>query len=133
MGRSPTDARRAQAAALLAVAQTKAFAVGQLVSLDWKLGVAAEASTVAHVDTPYVTLALRVADPSGAVTATSVVLTVSEFKVRADPREREREKEQERGPAHQHGASTIRALCAQRDALAIHSCFGVGGRTCWPR
>ena len=71
-----------QSAALLAVAQTKAFSVGHLVGFDWKLGVATEANTLTRLETPYVTLALRVADPNGAVSATSVTLTVSEFKVR---------------------------------------------------
>ena len=75
-----------QGPALLEVAQTRAFSVGQLVDFDWKLVIATESSSLRQLDTPYVTLALRVADPSGSVSATSVNLTVSEFKVRTRKR-----------------------------------------------
>ena len=43
---------------------------------------ATTSSLCRQLETPYVTLALRVADPNGVVSATSVDLTVSEFKVR---------------------------------------------------
>jgi len=73
---------RRQAANLQAVAQTKAFSIGQLVSFEWKVAMATTSNLCRQLETPYVTLALRVANPNGVVSATSVDLTVSEFKAR---------------------------------------------------
>jgi hypothetical protein len=69
-----------QSSTLLAIAQTKVFSVGHLVGFDWKLAVATESTVCRVMETPYVTLALRVADANGVVSATSVNMTVSDLK-----------------------------------------------------
>ena len=58
----------------------KTFSVGQLVSVDWKIGVAMASSHCDRLATPFVRLVFDVADANGAVTARTVELTYAEFK-----------------------------------------------------
>lgn len=57
------------------------FNIGQLVSLDWKLGVSISSSQCQNLMTPFVTLTFRVVDANGSVTTQEIELTYSEFQV----------------------------------------------------
>ena len=54
--------------------------VGQLVSMDWKLGVSISSSACRSLNSPHVSLLLKVADPAGTVQQHSVEMSVSEFQ-----------------------------------------------------
>jgi hypothetical protein len=58
-----------------------ALSIGHLQSLDWKLGVAVASNHCASLNTPYVSLTLRVADPDNHITTHSFDLSLLEFKV----------------------------------------------------
>ena len=53
----------------------------QLVSMDWKLGVSISSSSCRALNSPHVSLLLKVADPGGSVQQHSAEMSVSEFQV----------------------------------------------------
>ncbi|KAM9300032.1 COMM domain-containing protein 6 [Morus bassanus] len=55
-------------------------AVGQFVDIKWKLGVAMSSDTCRSLKYPYVTVTLKVADPSGQITDKSFEMTIPQFK-----------------------------------------------------
>ncbi|NWI32988.1 COMD6 protein, partial [Sula dactylatra] len=55
-------------------------AVGQFVDIKWKLGVAMSSDTCRSLKYPYVTVMLKVADPSGQITDKSFEMTIPQFK-----------------------------------------------------
>mmetsp|Transcript_84439 Transcript_84439/g.163957 ORF Transcript_84439/g.163957 Transcript_84439/m.163957 type:complete len:197 (-) Transcript_84439:163-753(-) len=57
-----------------------AFAIGQLVGLDWKLGLALASSACSQLVAPYATLTFKVKDSNGGVRVKKLELTLSEFK-----------------------------------------------------
>ncbi|NXX74037.1 COMD6 protein, partial [Urocolius indicus] len=54
--------------------------VGQFVDLKWKLGVAMSSDNCRSLKYPYVTVTLKVADPSGQITDRSFEMTIPQFK-----------------------------------------------------
>ncbi|NWX89197.1 COMD6 protein, partial [Nothoprocta ornata] len=54
--------------------------VAQFIDLSWKLGVAMSSDTCRSLKYPYVTVTLKVADPSGQVTNKSFEMTIPQFK-----------------------------------------------------
>ncbi|XP_013383850.1 COMM domain-containing protein 6-like [Lingula anatina] len=54
--------------------------VGQLIDFQWKLGVAMSSDGCRNLNTPFVTVLLKVADPSGHVTTRSFEMTVIQFQ-----------------------------------------------------
>ncbi|XP_059826400.1 COMM domain-containing protein 6 isoform X2 [Hypanus sabinus] len=54
--------------------------VGQLVDLEWKLGMAVSSDSCKSLNCPYVTIALKVADPSGEIIRRSFEMTVPQFQ-----------------------------------------------------
>ena len=53
----------------------------QLVSMDWQLGMAMSSSSCRSLNSPYVTLQLNIADPSGSLQQRTLQMSVSEFQV----------------------------------------------------
>ncbi|XP_071786359.1 COMM domain-containing protein 6-like [Asterias amurensis] len=58
----------------------KLLSVGQLVDMQWKLGVAMTSDSCRSLNSTFVVMAIKVADPSGKVTTRSFEMTVAEFK-----------------------------------------------------
>ncbi|KAL5460090.1 hypothetical protein EMCRGX_G033511 [Ephydatia muelleri] len=56
------------------------LSVGQLVSMDWKLGVSISSSSCRSLNSPHVSLLLKVANPAGTVQQHSAEMSVSEFQ-----------------------------------------------------
>ncbi|KAL5012805.1 hypothetical protein ScPMuIL_011356 [Solemya velum] len=56
------------------------LSVGQLVDMDWKLGIAVSSDSCRNLNAPYVTMTLRVADPSGCMKTHSFEMSVLQFK-----------------------------------------------------
>ncbi|XP_035176467.1 COMM domain-containing protein 6 isoform X1 [Oxyura jamaicensis] len=54
--------------------------VGQFVDIKWKLGVAMSSDTCRSLKYPYVTVTLKVADPSGQITNKTFEMTIPQFK-----------------------------------------------------
>ncbi|XP_061851541.1 COMM domain-containing protein 6 isoform X1 [Colius striatus] len=54
--------------------------VGQFVDIKWKLGVAMSSDNCRSLKYPYVTVTLKVADPSGQITDRSFEMTIPQFK-----------------------------------------------------
>ncbi|XP_013412764.1 COMM domain-containing protein 6 isoform X2 [Lingula anatina] len=54
--------------------------VGQLIDFQWKLGVAMSSDGCRNLNTPFVTVLLKVADPTGHVTTRSFEMTVIQFQ-----------------------------------------------------
>ncbi|XP_067890424.1 COMM domain-containing protein 6 isoform X1 [Heterodontus francisci] len=54
--------------------------VGQLVDLQWKLGMAVSSDSCRSLNHPYVTMMLKVADPSGEIISRSFEMTVPQFQ-----------------------------------------------------
>lgn len=54
--------------------------VGKLVDLKWKLGVAMSSNNCRNLNSPFVTISLKVADPSGQVQERSFEMTVPQFR-----------------------------------------------------
>ncbi|XP_072332265.1 COMM domain-containing protein 6 isoform X1 [Scyliorhinus torazame] len=54
--------------------------VGQLVDLQWKLGMAISSDSCRSLNHPYVTMMLKVADPSGEIISRSFEMTVPQFR-----------------------------------------------------
>ncbi|XP_009892751.1 PREDICTED: COMM domain-containing protein 6 [Charadrius vociferus] len=59
---------------------TNMATVGQFVDIKWKLGVAMSSDTCRSLKYPYVTVTLKVADPSGQITEKSFEMTIPQFK-----------------------------------------------------
>ena len=57
------------------------FNVGQLLGLDWKLGVSLSASTCPKLQSPFVSLRMRTQDGSGTLQTKCLELTLDEFNV----------------------------------------------------
>lgn len=53
----------------------------QLVDMQWKLGMAVSSDTCRSLNSPYVTLLLKVADPSGHICQKSFEMTIPQFQV----------------------------------------------------
>ncbi|XP_066843720.1 COMM domain-containing protein 6 isoform X1 [Anser cygnoides] len=53
---------------------------GQFVDIKWKLGVAMSSDTCRSLKYPYVTVTLKVADPSGQITDKTFEMTIPQFK-----------------------------------------------------
>ena len=68
-----------QAEVLLTSAISKELHVGELLSLDWKVGVSVASSVCSSLNTPFVTLVVRVADSDGVVTSRAFELSVAQF------------------------------------------------------
>ncbi|XP_069746654.1 COMM domain-containing protein 6 isoform X4 [Narcine bancroftii] len=54
--------------------------VGELVDLQWKLGMAVSSDSCRSLNYPYVTMVLKVADPSGEIIRRSFEMTVPQFQ-----------------------------------------------------
>ncbi|KNC47112.1 COMM domain-containing protein 6 [Thecamonas trahens ATCC 50062] len=68
-----------QAEVLLTDATAKEIHVGELLSLDWKVGVSVASSTCSSLNTPFVTLLVRVADADGVITSRACELSIAQF------------------------------------------------------
>nr|XP_003218706.1 PREDICTED: COMM domain-containing protein 6 isoform X1 [Anolis carolinensis] len=55
-------------------------AVGQLIDFQWKLGMAVSSGNCKSLKSPYVTIAMKVADASGHITSKTFEMTVSQFQ-----------------------------------------------------
>ncbi|XP_069746652.1 COMM domain-containing protein 6 isoform X2 [Narcine bancroftii] len=55
--------------------------VGELVDLQWKLGMAVSSDSCRSLNYPYVTMVLKVADPSGEIIRRSFEMTVPQFQL----------------------------------------------------
>ncbi|XP_062831638.1 COMM domain-containing protein 6 isoform X3 [Anolis carolinensis] len=55
-------------------------AVGQLIDFQWKLGMAVSSDNCKSLKSPYVTIAMKVADASGHITSKTFEMTVSQFQ-----------------------------------------------------
>ncbi|XP_060064354.1 COMM domain-containing protein 6-like [Ylistrum balloti] len=54
--------------------------VGQLVDLKWKVGVAMSSDICRSLNSSYVAMAIKVADPSGKVTSHKFEMSVQQFQ-----------------------------------------------------
>ncbi|KFO72558.1 COMM domain-containing protein 6, partial [Cuculus canorus] len=59
---------------------TSMATVGQFVDMKWKLGVATSSDSCRSLKFPYVTVMLKVADPSGQITYKSFEMTIPQFQ-----------------------------------------------------
>ncbi len=64
-----------------AAASALGGAIGKLVDVKWKVGVAAASNLSDQINTPYVTLSLKVADNEGKISDHTFELTIAEFQV----------------------------------------------------
>ena len=76
---SSSNNNNAGAGGILAKAE-KSFSIGQLVSLDWTLGMSMASSQCDSLLCPFVRLKLQVADADGAVQTQNIELTYNEFQ-----------------------------------------------------
>lgn len=53
----------------------------QLVDMKWKLGVAVSSDECKSLNSPFVTMTLRVADSSGKISTHTIEMTVTQFQV----------------------------------------------------
>ncbi|KAM4609278.1 COMM domain-containing protein 6 [Polymixia lowei] len=56
------------------------LSIGQLVDMQWKLGMAVSSDTCRSLNSPYVSLLLKIADPSGEIYQRSFEMTVPQFQ-----------------------------------------------------
>lgn len=56
------------------------LSVGQLVDMQWKLGMAVSSDTCRSLNSPYVTLLLKIAKPSGQIIQRAFELTIPQFQ-----------------------------------------------------
>lgn len=56
------------------------LSIGQLVDMQWKLGMAVSSDTCRALNTPHVTLLLKIAKPSGQIIQRSFELTIPQFQ-----------------------------------------------------
>ncbi|KAF2070937.1 hypothetical protein CYY_007743 [Polysphondylium violaceum] len=58
----------------------KAFSIGKLVDFQWKLGVATSSSLTTQLNTPFISVFIKVVDANEQVSSHSFELTVPEFQ-----------------------------------------------------
>lgn len=68
-----------QGEAMLTPEAQKDLHIGELRSLEWKLGVTVASSSCSALNSPFVSMVARVADPDGRIASRAFELTVSEF------------------------------------------------------
>ncbi|XP_071376499.1 COMM domain-containing protein 6 isoform X1 [Centroberyx affinis] len=56
------------------------LSIGQLVDMQWKLGMAVSSDTCRSLNSPYVSLLLKIAEPSGQIRQRSFEMTVPQFQ-----------------------------------------------------
>ncbi|XP_055004705.1 COMM domain-containing protein 6 isoform X2 [Boleophthalmus pectinirostris] len=56
------------------------LSIGQLVDMQWKLGMAVSSDTCRSLNSPYVMVMLKVADPSGQICQKSFEMTIPQFQ-----------------------------------------------------
>ncbi|CAG5865822.1 unnamed protein product [Menidia menidia] len=56
------------------------LSVGKLVDMDWKLGMAVSSDTCRSLNLPYVTLLLKILEPSGQICQRSFEMTIPQFQ-----------------------------------------------------
>lgn len=56
------------------------LSIGQLVEMQWKLGMAVGSDTCRSLNSPYVTLLLKIVEPSGQISQRSLELTIPQFQ-----------------------------------------------------
>jgi len=56
------------------------FSIGKLVSFDWKFGVALQSNYCGKLNSPYVSIFLKVADENDNITHRSFELTLTQFQ-----------------------------------------------------
>lgn len=56
------------------------LSIGQLVDMQWKLGMAMSSNTCRSLNSPYVMVMLKVADPSGQICQKSFEMTIQQFQ-----------------------------------------------------
>jgi hypothetical protein len=61
------------------------MSVGSLVGFDWKMGVAVKSNKCEQLNTPFVAINLRVADPNNVISDHAFELTIPEFYVSTTP------------------------------------------------
>lgn len=57
----------------------KPLKIGQLISMDWKLGVTTKSNHCKNLNTPFVTISLRISDSDEKITTHSFELSIPEF------------------------------------------------------
>ena len=77
-----TEEARTSAEGGVAAAK-KAFTIGQLMGVEWKLGVTVSSSHCQQLLAPFVALVFRVADSNGTIETQHIELTYAEFQVSA--------------------------------------------------
>ncbi|XP_056013154.1 COMM domain-containing protein 6-like isoform X2 [Ostrea edulis] len=58
----------------------RALTAGELVDMKWKLGVAVSSDECKSLNSPFVTMTLRVADSSGKISTHTIEMTVTQFQ-----------------------------------------------------
>ncbi|XP_069010359.1 COMM domain-containing protein 6 [Embiotoca jacksoni] len=56
------------------------LSIGQLVDMQWKLGMAVSSDTCRSLNSPYVTLLLKIVEPSGQICQRSFEMTIPQFQ-----------------------------------------------------
>ncbi|XP_028992243.1 COMM domain-containing protein 6 [Betta splendens] len=56
------------------------LSIGQLVDMQWRLGMAVSSDTCRSLNSPYVSLLLKVAEPSGQICQRSFEMTIPQFR-----------------------------------------------------
>lgn len=56
------------------------LSIGQLVDIQWKLGMAVSSDTCRSLNSPYVCLLLKIAEPSGQISLKSFEMTIPQFQ-----------------------------------------------------
>uniref|UniRef100_A0A4W5KNX0 COMM domain-containing protein 6 n=1 Tax=Hucho hucho TaxID=62062 RepID=A0A4W5KNX0_9TELE len=56
------------------------LSIGQLVDMQWKLGMAVSSDTCRSLNSPYVSLLLKIADTSGQISQRSFEMTIAQFQ-----------------------------------------------------
>ncbi|XP_061917786.1 COMM domain-containing protein 6 isoform X2 [Entelurus aequoreus] len=56
------------------------LSVGQLVDMQWKLGLAVSSDTCRSLNSPFVTILLKIAEPSGQIHQKAFEMTVPQFQ-----------------------------------------------------
>uniref|UniRef100_A0A3Q2G6H2 COMM domain-containing protein 6 n=1 Tax=Cyprinodon variegatus TaxID=28743 RepID=A0A3Q2G6H2_CYPVA len=57
------------------------LSIGQLVDVQWKLGMAVSSDTCRSLNSPYVSLLLKIAEPSGQIQQRAFEMTIPQFQV----------------------------------------------------
>ncbi|KAJ4933679.1 hypothetical protein JOQ06_030503, partial [Pogonophryne albipinna] len=57
-----------------------ALSIGQLVDMQWKLGMAVSSDTCRSLNSPYVSLLLKIVEPSGQICQKSFEMTIPQFQ-----------------------------------------------------